>query len=142
MTEQQKRATFEDVCKAQDTLLQFIDDCISENKALDARDRVAFIRLFRLATLGIGSEHTFVLQGKQRSYHLGHVGHASYWIAYRTTSQILLGQECFDIKQLWLQLRDHCFQLFPKAQEISIKMSKELVDLYTGTTSSFDYGDL
>lgn len=123
--EHQKRATFEDVCKAQDSLLYFLDDCIENSRVLDKKNRVTFIRLFRLATLGIGSEHNFVIVGKCKSYHLGHVGHAAYWIAYRNVSDVRLGDEVFDIRLLWLQLRDCCFQLFPKAQEISIKISKE-----------------
>jgi len=123
--EQQKRATFEDVCQAQDKVLYYLDIYIKENKILDSKERTRFIRLFRLATLGIGSELNYVISGQHKTYHLGHVGHASYWIAYRLSSEVMLGDECFDIRLLWMQLRDCCFQLFPKAQEISFKISKE-----------------
>lgn len=139
---QQKRATFEDVCIAQDKLLDFLDTCIQKSLLLDVRKRQFFIENFRLATLGIGSERHFFIQGEQQRYDIGHVGHAAYWLAYRDNDPVKVGNDMIPIRRFWLQLRDECFYLFPKAQEISIKMSKEIVDYFQGNTSSYDYKDL
>jgi hypothetical protein len=140
--EQQKRATFEDVCKAQDTLIDLIDECIKKNKPLTPRDRKKFINTFRLATLGLGSEHIFYIKGKNKGYNIGHVGHAAYWLSYRTDAIITLNKDVFEIRDFWLKLRDYCFNIFSHAQEMSIKISKEIVDMYQGNTSSYDYDDL
>lgn len=123
--EQQKRATFEDVCNAQDKLLVFIDKCIQNNKPLDSSERLMFIRLFRHATLGLGMEYMFTIRGDNKTYNLDHVGHASYWLAYRTDGIVVIGADSFEIKRLWLRLRDYCFKIFPQAQQMSIKISKE-----------------
>jgi len=139
---QQKRATFEDVCRAQDVLLKFLDICIETNETLDQKKRTEFIHSFRLATLGLGSERQFYVEGSFQKYNIGHVGHAAYWLAYRTENPIVIGRDTIPIKVFWLHLRDECFNLFPLAQEMSIKMSKEIVDYFQGNTSSFDYSDL
>jgi len=139
---QQKRATFEDVCIAQDILTDFIDTCIEKNEPLNKENRKKFINSFRLSTLGLGSEKTFSIQGKHQLYNLGHVGHAAYWLAYQTKNPVHLGSDVFEMEQLWLHLRDLCFSIFPFAQEMSIKISKEIVDMYHGNTSSYDYGDI
>jgi hypothetical protein len=140
--EQQKRATFEDVCKAQDDLVDFLDECIKKNQPLQKKERNKFIKIFRLATLGLGSEHLFFIEGHMKGYTVGHVGHAAYWLAYQTKNTIQLGQDIFEIRDFWLLLRDYCFQIFSAAQELSIKISKEIVDLYQGNTSSYDYDDI
>lgn len=140
--ESQKRATFEDVCNAQDILLELLDTCIQKNMVLTGKNRMKFIKTFRLATLGLGSEHLFYIKGKHKGYSIGHVGHAAYWLSYQDTNKILLGADVFEIKEFWLKLRDYCFQLFSNAQEMSVKISKEIVDLYQGNTSSFDYDDV
>jgi len=140
--EQQKRATFEDVCKAQDRLLTLIDKHIQNNEPLKKGERKKFIDTFRLATLGLGSEHFFYIEGKNKGYKIGHVGHAAYWLAYRNETIVNLGKDTFEIKEFWLKLRDYCFTLFSHAQEMSIKISKEIVDLYQGNTSSYDYDDV
>jgi len=122
---QQKRATFEDVCRAQDKLLAFIDKCIDDNKALNKYERKEFIEHFRFATLGLGSEHIFIITSEKRSHTIGNVGHAAYWLAYRTNTPISLSDDVIEIKDFWLKLRDYCFKIFPLAQEMSIKISKE-----------------
>lgn len=125
MKNQQKRATFEDVCKSQDMLIDLIDNCIDENKPLAVKDRKKFRNVFRLATLGLGSEFTFIINGKNKSYDLGHVGHAANWIAYRDNSKVLIGEEYIEIKFFWLKLRDMLFVIFDYAIETAIKISKE-----------------
>jgi len=122
---QQKRATFDDVCRAQDKLLFFINECIKKNIILTDTNRQTFIESFRLATLGLGAERRFFIQGNCQRYDLGHVGHAAYWLAYRDTNPVTLGVDLIPIRMFWLRLRDECFYLFPKAQEMSIKLSKE-----------------
>ena len=125
MGNQQKRATFEDVCNAQDRLLIFIDECINNNIPLSSEKRNEFISLFRIATLGLGAEHAFYIQGKHMNHTLGDVGHAAYWLAYRTEQMVVLSHDFFEIKEFWLKLRDYCFKIFSQAQELSIKISKE-----------------
>jgi len=125
MKKSQKRATFEDVCFAQDSLIEFVDVCIAENKPLDIADRKKFRNNFRLATLGLGSEFTFIINGKKETYNLGHVGHAAYWIAYRTDKIVTIGEEKIEIKYFWLKLRDMLFTIFDHAIETAIKISKE-----------------
>lgn len=125
MKQQQHRATFEDVFNAQDELITIIDECIEENKPLDKTRRKDFIKTFRLATLGIGSEYQFVIMGKTRSYTLKHVGHAAYWIAYRTSSKVEIGDDIIDIRDFWLKLRDMLFLIFDPAVETAVKISKE-----------------
>ncbi len=140
---QQVRATFEDVCNSQDALLIFLDKCIDGNKVLSNDEKNIFIKLFRTATLGLASEHVFFIKGKNRGYKYGsHVAHAACLLAYHTSNKVQIGDYVFDIKTLWMKLRDYCFKIFPSAQEMSIKISKEIVDMYSGHTSSFDYDDL
>jgi len=103
--EQQKRATFEDVCNAQDHLLTLIDNHIQRNKPLKKDERKKFVNAFRLATLGLGSEYFFYIQGKNKGYNIGHVGHAAYWLAYRNETIVTLGHDTFEIKDFWLKLR-------------------------------------
>jgi len=121
----QKRATFEDVCIAQDSLIACIDICIDKNKPLDRKDRNRFRNDFRLATLGLGSEHVFVINGIKKSYNLGHVGHAARWIADRTNFLVDIGDEQIEIKFFWLKLRDMLYTIFDPAIETAIKISKE-----------------
>jgi hypothetical protein len=124
--EQQKRATFEDVCNAQDKLQYFLDDHIDNNKVIDVKKRLYFIKLFRLATLGLGCEFTFTVTSDTGSYSMGHVAHAAYWLSYRDDADnVVIGGGVFTIGECWLHLRDYCFQIFPLAQQMSIKISKE-----------------
>ena len=124
---QQKRATFEDVCAAQDKLIDMLDKCIEGNKPLSVKERRYFIQLFRVATLGLGSEMTFYIKGESKGYKIGHVGHAAYWLAYQGGPCVALGRDVFQIRDFWLKLRDYCFQIFSLSQEMSIKISKEQV---------------
>ena len=126
-TNQQKRATFEDVCVAQDKLIDMLDKCIEDNKPLSVKERKYFIQLFRVATLGLGSEMMFFIKGESKGYKIGHVGHAAYWLAYRDGPMVALGRDVFEIREFWLKLRDYCFQIFSLSQEMSIKISKEQV---------------
>jgi len=123
--QQQKRATFEDVCKAQEQIIAIIDECIEENKPLDLKDRKRFFNTYRLATLGLGSEFQFFIKGKLRTYNLKHVGHAVYWIAYRESNKVKMGDEYIEISEFWLKLRDMLFIIFDPAIETAIKISKE-----------------
>lgn len=129
MKQQQKRATFEDVCKAQDSLINIIDKCIEENRCLTKAERDRFRNIYRLGTLGLGSEFDFVIKGEKKSYKLGHVGHAANWIAYRDNNIISIGEDNIEIKFFWLKLRDMLFTIFDYSIETAIKISKEQTHL-------------
>jgi len=87
-------------------------------------------------------QNIFLYSRENKGYNIGHVGHAAYWLAYRNETIVTLGHDTFEIKDFWLKLRDYCFTLFSPAQELSVKISKEIVDLYQGNTSSYDYDDV
>lgn len=125
MKQKQKRATFEDVSQSQDILLDFLDDCIKNNKPLSEKDRKTFIKKMRYATLGLGTEYKFYYKGKKHTYDLKHVEHAAYWLAYQTKSEVTIQHETIPIRLLWLELRDMLWLVFPHAIETSVKISKE-----------------
>jgi len=134
MKQQSKRATFIDVGISQEKILKYIDNCIEENKPLDKKERLKFLRLFRMSTLGLGSDYTFLYNGKQKTYNLDHVAHAAGWLAYQEKTQVKLGDENIEIKELWIKLRDYLLIVFPHADTLSTKISQEQIHL--GTASS------
>ena len=125
MKKLQRRATFEDVGNAQDIVLDFIDECIKENRPLNVDERKFFIENLRLATLGLTTEYGFIMDGKNKKYDLKHVGHAACWLAYRQDNPVKLGDEFINISEFWKKLRDMLFLIFPHAIETSIKISRE-----------------
>ena len=125
MSQQQKRATFEDVSNAQNQLRSFIDNCIQQNKVLTTQERERFIRLLQTATLGIGTETRFYIKGKQGKYLFGHVGKAAYDIAYTNTNFIVIYNEIFPIKTLWAALRNYLFDIYDHAIALAIRISQE-----------------
>lgn len=141
MKKQQKRATFEDVGLAQDKLLSLIDECIEENKPLDEKNRKQFIRSYRLATLGLGSEFRFVLNGRKQGYDMGCLGHAAYWIAYQNSNIICIKDEDIRIEKFWLKLRDMLFMVFDPAIELAVKISKEQ-NIYGGDAEATSYDEI
>jgi Fe-S cluster biosynthesis and repair protein YggX len=142
MSQQSKRATFEDVSYSQNTLRKFIDNCIVENRPLNEQERDNFLKLMQNATLGIGTKYKFYLNGQKGKYCFGHIEKAAYEIAYTEKNTIIINNEVFEIADLWKSLRKYLFDIFPYAIEMSIKISKEMVDMYQGSTSSFDYDDV
>ena len=141
MKKQQKRATFEDVSISQDYLIELINECIEENKCLAVKDRKKFIRAYRNATLGLGSEYKFIINGRNQSYDFGHLGHAAYWIAYRNNPVISIKNENIKIKQFWLKFRDMCFVVFDPAIELAVKISKEQ-NIYGGDAEATSYDEI
>jgi len=130
MTKQQsKRATFEDVGLAQDKLREYIDNCIKNNSILEIEEREEFIKLLRNSTLGIGKDFRFVFKTKEGHFDLGSVEYAAYWLAYQTNEKIMFKEKQFDIKDIWYQLRDNLFTVFPHAITMSVKISKEQTHL-------------
>lgn len=123
---EQKSARFNDVGKSQEIVLKILDQAIEENRILTEKERDKFIKHMRVATLGLGTEHRFIIKGKNQSYDLNHVGHVSYWLSYQKTNKIQMGSEdTIEIKEFWKILRDHFWQIFPYADFTSIKISKE-----------------
>jgi len=134
MKQQSKRATFIDVGISQEKILKYIDNCIEENKPLDKKERIKFLQLFRMSTLGLGSDYRFLYNGKFKTYNLNHVAHAAGWLAYRDSTPVLLGNENVEIKELWIKLRDYLLIVFPHADTLSTKISQEQIRL--GSTAS------
>jgi len=124
---QQKRATFEDVCAAQDILDDLIEKIIEENKPLNDIDNKKFKKYFRVATLGLGSEFRFLLRGKKGVHDLGNAGHAARWLLKQKKNPIMLTNpaEKIELKECWNQLWDVLDKLYDPALETSIKISKE-----------------
>lgn len=125
MKQQQRRATFEDVSQAQDKLLKIVDRCIQEKRCLKKSERKNFFRKYRWATLGVDSKMNINIQGEKKSYNLGHVGHAAYWLAYQQQNVVSMGDEQIEIQVFWKKLRDKLFYIFPVALRMAVKMSKE-----------------
>jgi len=131
MKQQSKRATFIDVGLAQEKILDYIDKCIDDNKPLDKKERKKFLRLFRMSTLGLGSDYPFLFNGKYKVYDLKHIAHAGGWLAYQDSSDVVLGNEIIEIKELWIKLRDYLLVVFPYADTLSTKISQEQIKIGT-----------
>jgi len=124
---QQKRATFEDVCNAQDVLDVLIKKIIQTNKPLTEMEIHTFKKNFRLATLGLGAEFKFLLKGKKGVHDLGNAGHATRWLLKQKVNPVCVINpiEYIELKECWRQLWDVYDKIYDPALETSIKISKE-----------------
>ena len=124
---QQKRATFNDVGNAQDKLDRLIKDIITNNKPLDASEQKQLKKTFRLATLGLCSEHQFFLKTSKGVHDLGHAGHAFRWLIKQTKNPVVFHnpEEHIALKEIWQQLWDVFNKVYDPALNVSIKISKE-----------------
>jgi hypothetical protein len=141
MKQQSKRATFLDVGDAQDEIREIIDACISKNKVLTEEEKNKFIRLLRLSTLGLGKDFKFIFSTDIGRFDLGHVHHAACWLAYQTDTNIRIEGHIFEIKEVWYQLRDYLFTVFPFADTMSVQISKEQ-NIYGGNAEATGYDEL
>ena len=124
-TQKQLRATNEDVGQAQDDIRHSIEYCIRFNTFLDEENRDIFFKRLRIATMGLGTNEKVYFRGKEKTIYLGHVEHASAWLAKRTDSYVKLGNEIVEIKEIWKIILDHLFNVFPLANNESLRISKE-----------------
>ena len=137
----QLRATYEDVDIAQDKIRKYVDKCINNNIPLGKEEREDFINLISPATLGLGTEYSCFIEGKQQIYDLDHVEHFAYWLAYQEQNPVVMrsGEE-IEMQKLWKKLRDLLFIVFPYAIEMSIKISKEREQRDFGSRGGFTFG--
>ena len=141
MKQQSKRATFLDVGDAQDSIRKILDKCINDNKPLNESERNEFIKLLRLSTLGLGKDFKFVFSSDEGSFDLGHVHHAACWLSYQDSNIVEIEKHKFKIKDIWYQLRDYFFTVFPFADTMSVQISKEQ-NIYGGTAEVTGYDEL
>lgn len=143
MKKQQKRATFEDVCSAQDVLDDLIEQAIKKDGPLSDKNKKKFKTNFRLATLGLSSEYRFLLRGNNGTYDMGHVGHAFRWLVKRTKNPIVFdnGEDKIKLKDCWIQLWDYLDKIYDPALETSIKISKEQ-NIYGGNAEATSYDEV
>ena len=124
---QQRRATFEDVSKAQDKLDALIEQFITQNKPLTNNERKNFTRYFRLATMGLAGEYSFFLKGEHGTHNLLTAGKAARWLSKRKTNPVQLYNptETMILSDCWKQLWDTLDKIYDPALEMSIKISQE-----------------
>lgn len=126
-----KRGTFIDTANAQNVVLDMIDEMIKSNKTLGKRERKIFLEQYRLATLGVDTGYRYMITGKKGKHDLGHVGHATYFIAYQEDPIVKLHvhgtdeEDEIEIKEMWKKLRDMYFYIFPVAIHDAVRISKE-----------------
>lgn len=134
MKQQQRRATFEDVRHAQNTIRVWIDGLILKNKPLTENEREKFIKLMQLASLGIGTAEIFMITTREKTHNFPHIESALYWVCYQENAKVKLGNETIQIKEIWKKIKTKwCFEIFPYALQESIKISKEQTHLGAAT---------
>lgn len=132
MKKTQIRATYTDVCNAQDKLRKMIDVFIQEKRAIqNINERERFIFFLREATRGLGTQHKILFKGEKQTYDFGHAEHFAYILAYETEQQVTIQQtgEKIPIEKLWITLRDALFHIFPYAVTMSTQISHEQIKL-------------
>jgi len=131
----QWRATFEDTKRKQLLFLHKLDELIQKNSPIPKKERDDFLNLLADSTFGLGTnEFSFwlndgrVLRGNNfesfvRSlfYHESNTVDGDFF--FKTLGRYK--DFTVNIGELWMQVRNKCFDVFPEALAMSLRISKE-----------------
>lgn len=131
-----KRATFEQVQKAQEDLIfakDGIDKLIELNETISPDSRSEFFRRLAYSLLGKGLDYPVILIFKGNRYNLGSVSEFSRKMAYYTDTnnkkqKIKLKGEYVEIPncELWKALREALYKPMDEALTLALKSSAEI----------------
>jgi hypothetical protein len=151
-TEKQIRATFEDTKTKQRLFRHKLTELINENRPVNDDERDKVIDLYNDANLGLGGVETVLWLNTGKKIVIPNLEKfVRDLIDYN--EQIVNGEFFFfslghykelsvPIKELWRQIKSKTNQVNAEALTQTLRMSKEIVDIYSGKTSSFDYDDI
>lgn len=149
------RATFLDTKSSQQKLLEWVNNLIEENRPIKVEKRQQFLRLLANATLGEGYEidipHStkkkyiknvdWEVDGKGDKVKPEKVGDIIRFAVFEGRKKIpKLGRknEGTEIKELWKTIRSLLLRIFPRALQVAVRSSQEIIS--REETKVWDYG--
>lgn len=135
-----KRATFEEVNKAQlELIFDILEKLIEKKETVDKESRRVFFDLFAFALLGKGLEYEFIFYYNGDKYNLGSLSAIARQMVFHTDKNPVIQlkdvRKKVPIELLWMALRDNLYKPMDEALTLGLRSSAEIFNSGGGSHS-------